>query len=237
MAKPKFLKKINLGKSDDGFSIDSTSIKEAPTGPESPYSDVDGSFADMRLDGKDTTDSLEFEAPSDIYSAPTGSSGLAFTEQGDKFDASSGGTDLLLVNSYSDERTNENRAPTPDMVIPSQSSSKLTVDAPMDSSEIIDNGVIWARVTPNKMFLKDWQEMSWVQYGEMTLYIFRNRQDYMDWQHFSFQGGMTSSESRDRLVKKKIDFAAELVKKNVQGYTLSQVGVKAYNQIGNGTPL
>jgi hypothetical protein len=240
MAKPKFFKKLGSKKQDgssnngiDKNYIDTHDLKSAPTDPESPASnysgvDVEDQFSDISLSqqhtsnhyGAETGNLLDFDAP-------------AATGEGPALHGES-----LLDNSNEDllgfSSVDSSPAPAAPAAAHAQapSRSSLTVDAPMDASLLIESGILWARATPNKIMMKDWQEMSWVQYGSTTLYLFRNRQDFMDWKHYSFHGGMATLEVRDRLVKKKVDFCAEMAKKNVQGYTLSQVNAKTYNQIG-----
>jgi len=115
--------------------------------------------------------------------------------------------------------------------------SRLTANTPLDPSLLIDFGEIFARVSPHTLLSKDWQLMTWVQYGPYTLHLFKSSQDYWDWKHYSFSGSVTSEEKRQGFVKKTIDFAHELAKTGIQGYTFGNVVPKSYVNVGSATPL
>lgn len=107
----------------------------------------------------------------------------------------------------------------------------------LDDSKVVAEGSLWGRVTRNKMLTKEWQELTWMQYGRSTLYLFKSRQDYMDWRHYTMNGGAITEQARDRLVKKVIDFSQEVKKPNVKGFSLGPVKDKTYHQVGRGSPL
>lgn len=117
------------------------------------------------------------------------------------------------------------------------------------SEPILYAGDIYARISPTKLFTKEWRRMTWVQQGPYTLHFFKTRQDYVQWkqQH----GGVTSAAEQELLdnsgdgadasggspARKTINFIKELARSGVQGFTLGNIVPKSYPDLYLTDPL
>lgn len=116
-----------------------------------------------------------------------------------------------------------------------------------EATRIIAAGEILARLSPTKLFTKEWRSMIWVQQGPYKLHFFKSRQDYLKWKQYY----MTVTNSDDLVmleeaeqepgstrqhhhcyIKKTIDFVKELSQSSVQGYTLGNIAAKNYPDLG-----
>lgn len=117
------------------------------------------------------------------------------------------------------------------------------------SEPILYAGEIYARISPSKLFTKEWRRMIWAQQGPYTLHFFKSRQDYVQWkQHHA---AVTSTAELELLenseedagskgnsrVRKTINFIEELARNGVQGFTLGNIVPKNYPDLNLTTPL
>jgi len=127
---------------------------------------------------------------------------------------------------------------------PFQSAKSATSSEP-----ILYAGEIYARISPTKLFTKEWRRMIWVQQGPYTLHFFKTRQDYVQWKQH--HGGVTSAAEQELLensdegadtsggspARKTINFIKELARSGVQGFTLGNIVPKSYPDLYLTDPL
>lgn len=98
------------------------------------------------------------------------------------------------------------------------------------ADKVVASGFILARISFRTILLKKWRQAYWIQYGPVSLYIFRSVADYEDWLKNPFH----AQRERDYLVKLKIDFIADILPQDVREYRTTQTTRKTY---GRNKPL
>lgn len=112
-----------------------------------------------------------------------------------------------------------------------ENSLSLAQKAPFGSSPlpnwelITHSGYVLSRISFRTILIKKWKQTFWVSYGTSMILFFRSKADFEDWVSNPY---LTTAE-REFLVKLTVDFIQDAFKPGVNGYQVTPLKLKGYN--------